>query len=446
MSDLVFKRKIYQKLLDWKKRSAGKTALLIEGARRVGKSTVVEAFAKAEYDSYVLIDFAFAAQTVHEMFADLNDLDFFFLQLQLHFGVDLIKRKSLIIFDEVQFCPLARQAIKKLVADGRYDYIETGSLISIKKNTADILIPSEERKLTMYPMDYEEFMWALNERSTVPLLKQAFDSRKPLGDALNHDMMRTFRLYMLIGGMPQAVQAYLENNNFQPVDEIKRDILDLYKEDFYKINPSGKLSALFDAIPSELSKHASGYQVSSVLPQDRRSTLSEELSELIASKTVLAAYHATDPSIGLTISRDNTRFRLYLFDTGLMVTQIFRDKSFTDNVIYKKLLGNKLPANLGVLYENVVAQTLAANGHALYYYTFQNETSKRNYEIDFLISMNSKICPIEVKSSGYKAHTSLDLFSKKYSNRIFRKYVIRTKDYLEENEVIYLPIYLAQFL
>lgn len=446
MDNIVFKRKIYKKLLDWKNRSAGKTALLIEGARRVGKSTIVEAFAKAEYDSYLLIDFAFAPQTIHEMFADLSDLDFFFLQLQLHYSVNLVKDKSLIIFDEVQFCPLARQAIKRLVADGRYDYIETGSLISIKKKTKDILIPSEERKLTMYPMDYEEFLWALNEQNTVPLLKQAFDNKKCLGDALNREMMRTFRLYMLIGGMPQAVLAYLNHNNFQAIDEVKRDILDLYEEDFYKINPSGKIAALFDAIPSELSKHSSGYQVSSVLPQDRRSSLTEELSELIASKTVLAAYHATDPSVGLTISRDITNFRLYLADTGLMVTQIFRDKSFTDNVIYKKLLSDKLPVNLGDLYENVVAQTLAANGHALHYYTFENETAKRNYEIDFLISVNDKICPIEVKSSGYKAHKSLDVFSIKFSHRILRRYVIYTKDFHQENGVIYLPAYLAQFL
>lgn len=295
-------------------------------------------------------------------------------------------------------------------------------------------------------MDYEEFLWALNDQSSVPILKQAFEKRTFPGDALNRDMMRTFRLYMLIGGMPQAILAYLETNNFQPVDEIKRDILNLYEEDFYKINPSGKVSALYDAIPSELSKHSSGYQVSSVLPHDRRSTLSEEISELIASKTVLAAYHANDPNIGLSISKDTSRFRLFLSDTGLMVTQIFRDKSFTDNIIYKKLLSNKLPVNLGILYENIVAQTLATNGHALHYYTFKNETSKRNYEIDFLISTNNKICPIEVKSSGYKAHTSLDLFSEKFSQRIFRKYVIRTKDYHEESSVAYLPVYFTQFL
>ncbi|NLE01694.1 MAG: ATP-binding protein [Fibrobacter sp.] len=442
----MFTRKIYNNLLDWKKKSQGKTALLIEGARRVGKSTTVEEFARNEYESYILIDFAFAPEVVKSLFKDLTDLDFFFLQLQLYYHVNLSERNSIIIFDEVQFFPLARQAIKRLVADGRYDYIETGSLISIKKNTKSILIPSEEKKITMHPMDFEEFLWALGDQTTIPLLESTFSNKRALGDAQNRNMMNKFRLYMLIGGMPQAVETYIEKNNFEPVDDIKRDILQLYHDDFYRIDPSGKISALFDAIPSELSKHSSRYQVSSILPDQRVSTISEQLSELIASKTVLAAYHANDPNVGLALNRDVEKFKLFLSDTGLMVTLMFQDKAFTDNMIYKKLLADKLSVNLGVLFENIVAQSLAARGHKLFYYTFYNEINKKNYEIDFLITGNNKICPIEVKSSGYRVHTSLDKFSEKYAGRIANKLVIGTKDFQIENDITYLPVYYTQFL
>ena len=329
----MFKRKIYDELLKWKSTSKGKTALLIEGARRIGKSTIVEAFAQNEYSSYILIDFAFAGEDVQNLFLNLNDLDFFFMRLQLLHGVKLEERNSLIIFDEVQFNPKARQSIKKLVADGRYDYIETGSLISINKNIIDILIPSEERKISMYPMDFEEFLWALGDTATIPILKNVFESKKPLGQELNRELLRKFRLYMLVGGMPQAILEYLDSNNLEMVDQIKRDIINLYEEDFYKIDSSGKISSLYDAIPNELNKHTKGYQVSSVLPSERKSTISEELSELIASKTVLASYNISDPNVGMSSTYNLDNFRLYSTDVGLLVTLMFKDKAFTENVV-----------------------------------------------------------------------------------------------------------------
>ena len=274
----MFRRKIYDKLLEWKTESDGRTALLIEGARRVGKSTVVEEFAKNEYESYILIDFSRASKAVKELFEDISDLDYLFLQLQLQYKVDLHERRSLIIFDEVQQCPLARQAIKALVADHRYDYVETGSLISIKRNVKDILIPSEERKISMYPMDHEEFLWAVGDITTIPLLKKVFDSGKPVGVQIHRKLMRDFRLYMLVGGMPQAVNEYIETNNFRKVDQIKRDILNLYEDDFKKIDPTGKLSSLFDAIPAQLNKNASRYQVSSVLNGERAENILESIA------------------------------------------------------------------------------------------------------------------------------------------------------------------------
>ncbi len=442
----MFKRKIYRKLLDWKETSAGQTALLIEGARRIGKSTIVEEFAKNEYKSYIFIDFAFAPKNIHKLFENLYDLDYFFLQLQLQYGVDLYERESLIVFDEVQFNPLARQAIKKLVADGRYDYLETGSLISIHKNVKDILIPSEERRIEMFPMDFEEFLWALGDETTNDLLKKVFESGISLGEDQNRNMLQKFRLYMLVGGMPQAVKTYVESNNFRMVDEIKRDIIDLYLEDFYKIDPSGKISTLFEAIPGELSRNSSRYQVSSVLQNQRYSTILKEIAELKESKTVLVAYNTDDPNVGLSSTLNLDKFKLYMGDTGLMVTLMFKDKDFTENVIYKQLLGNKLQKNLGMVYENIVAQTLAFNLHRLVYYSFYDEENKRTFEVDFILSEGNKVNPIEVKSSNYRVHRSLDEFSVKYSSRIKKKYLIHIKDYQREKDIIGLPFYMAQFL
>lgn len=442
----MFKRKIYDKFLEWKKESDGKTALLVEGARRIGKSTVVEDFARNEYESYILIDFSTASKAVRDLFEDISDLDYLFLQLQLQYKTDLHERRSLIIFDEVQLCPLARQAIKSLVKDHRYDYMETGSLISIKKNVKDILIPSEERKISMYPMDYEEFLWAVGDTSTTQLLRKCFETGKPLGEALNRKLIRDFRLYMLVGGMPQAVNEYIQTNNFKKVDEIKRDILNLYEDDFKKIDATGKIAMLFDAVPAQLNKNASRYQVSSVLEHERADSILELLAELKDSKTVLVSYHVNDPNAGMSNNKSLTKFKLFLCDTGLFTTLMFKDRDFTDNVIYEKLLNDKLSANLGYLYENVVAQILAANGNELFYYTFANETSRHNYEIDFLIARKNKICPLEVKSSGYKTHASLDMFTEKFSDRILQRYLIYTRDLSKDKDIICLPVYMTQFL
>lgn len=442
----MFKRKIYDKLLRWKETSNGKTALLIEGPRRVGKSTVVEEFARNEYETYILVDFYTASSETKALFDDLSDLNYIFLQLQLTYQTSLKERRSCIIFDEVQLCPRARQAIKALVKDGRYDYLETGSLISIHKNVKDILIPSEEKKIHMFPMDYEEFRWALGDEVSVTMLKQVYEEKKPLGQAVNRKILRDFRLYMLVGGMPQAVDKYITSNDFREVDDVKRDILTLYEDDFRKIDPAGKLSALFDAIPAQLMGNASRYQVSSVLGGSRAGDILEQISELKDSGTVLVAYHANDPGPGMAHQKDLARFKLFAADTGLFVTLAFKDKEFTENDIYARLLGGKLQANLGYLYENVVAQMLAVNGHELYYHTFLNERSKHNYEVDFLIADQSKITPIEVKSSGYKSHSSMDAFSEKFSARINREILLYTKDYQFEGKLEHLPIVMTQFL
>ncbi len=443
---MVFKRKIYDSLLEWKKASNGKTALMVEGPRRVGKSTVVEEFARNEYESYILVDFYTASPETKALFDDLSDLNYIFLQLQLTYRASLKERKSCIVFDEVQLCPKARQAIKALVKDGRYDYIETGSLISIRKNVKGILIPSEEKKIHMYPMDYEEFRWALGDEVSVPLLKQVYDAKTPLGQAVNRKMLRDFRLYMLVGGMPQAVERFIATNDFREVDDVKRDILTLYEDDFRKIDPSGRLSALFDAIPAQLMGNASRYQVSSILGGSRAGNMLEQIAELKDSGTVLVSYHANDPGPGMAQNKDLARFKLFTADTGLFVSLAFKDKSFTENDIYSRLLNGKLQANLGYLYENMVAQILATNGHELYYHTFLNKKTKHNYEIDFLISEKNKVSPIEVKSSGYQTHPSIDAFSKKFSSRIQREILVYTKDYQRMGRLECLPVIMTQFI
>ena len=442
----MFKRKIYSVMQEWKLRSDGKTALLIEGARRVGKSTVVEEFAKNEYRSYILIDFVEAAHDVRELFEDVSDLNYLFLQLQLRYSVRLFERESLIIFDEVQLCPMARQTIKKLVKDGRYDYIETGSLISIRKNTAGILIPSEEERVQMHPMDYEEFMWARGNDSTLSLLKDAFVSKAQLGEQTNRRLMRDFRLYMLVGGMPQIVDTYLQTNNLREVDGAKRMIINLYEEDFHKISPSGVLALLFDAIPAQLARRSSRYHVSSVLANRRAADILEEIAELRESKTVLVAYHANDPNVGMSSNVNLEKFKLYLADTGLFVTLSFKDADMTENVVYEKLLADRLPANLGAVYENVVAQELAAHGHRLFYHTWPKEGTNRNYEIDFLVPDGKKICPVEVKSSRYSTHPSLDAFSQKYPSRVGSQYLVYTKDMRSDGAITCVPTYMSYLL
>lgn len=443
----IFKRKLYDKLLDWKNNRGGKTAVMIEGARRVGKSTLAKQFAEKEYESYVLIDFSIASKEIMELFDYISDLEYFFLQLQFRLGVSLIERKSLVIFDEVQKCPKARQAIKHLVADGRYDYIETGSLISIHKNVKDIVIPSEEEKMTLNPMDYEEFKWAQDDTVSYPQLKMLFDKKIAIGDAVARKLMRDFRIYMVVGGMPQAVSEYLDSHNLQEVDRVKRGIIQLYEDDFYKIDPSGRISSLFDAIPAQLNSNASRYQITATIGNNADSEkVLQLISELRESRTINMAYHANDPGVGMSLSMDVSKYKMYVADTGLFITLAFKDKDFTENIIYQKLMSDKLDANLGYVYENMVAQMLTASGNKLFYYTFPTKTGKHNYEIDFLLSRGNKICPIEVKSSGYKRHASLDAFCQKFSNRVLQRYLIYTKDLQKDEQTLFLPVYLTQFL
>ena len=446
MAERIFKRKIYERMLDWKRNQHGTTALLIRGARRVGKSTIAEEFARREYDSYMLVDFSKASQAIHRLFEDVSDLDYIFTQLQLNYRKSLKPHKSVIIFDEIQKQPLARQAIKTLVADGRYNYIETGSLLSIKKKKKNILIPSEETRIDMYPMDYEEFRWALGDNDTIPLLRTMFENRQPLGDDTNRRMMRDFRLYVLVGGMPQAVNDYLDTQNLSIVDQRKRSILDLYDEDFYDLDPSGQTSDLFHAIPAQLNSNASRYQVSSVIAGGKIDRLREQITILKDSMTANLAYHANDPSAGLASHINKDQFKLYCGDTGLFVTLAFWDDAFTENVIYQKLLGDKLNADVGYVYENVVSQMLTAAGHKLYYHTWPTPSGKHNYEIDFLLSRQAKVCPIEVKSSASNVHTSIDEFQKKFSSRIYQRYLLHAKDIRKNNDLICLPFYMTMFL
>ena len=441
----VFKRKIYQQLLEWKESENGRTAILVEGARRVGKSTIVEQFAKNEYKSYILIDFNKATKRVKALFDDLMDLNRIFMMLQNIYDVQLFERQSVIIFDEVQKCPQARQAIKYLVQDGRYDYIETGSLISIHKNVKDITIPSEEDSITMHPMDYEEFRWALGDTASIPLMKEQFDKRMVLGNDLARMKMRDLRLYMLVGGMPQAVNTYLNTNNLRAVDKTKRGIIKLYLEDFQKIDSTGNAERLFKNIPAQLSSNNSRYQPYPVIGQQTENKMAELLQDLEESQTTLLCYNCTDPSVGMSATKDLGRYKMFVADTGLFVTLCFWDKDYTENVIYDKLLSDKLEANLGYVYENLVAQMLAAAGNNLFYHVWQKD-AKHNYEIDFLLSRGNKLCPIEVKSSGYKSHVSLDEFCKKYSKHVGNRYLVYTKDLRKDGETLLVPVYMTGLL
>lgn len=443
---MIFKRKIYDRILEWKNEDQGRTALLIKGARRVGKSTIAEEFAKNEYKSYILIDFVKCKEEVRSLFNDISDLNYIFMNLQLIYGVELFERDSVIIFDEVQFCPKARQAIKFLVKDHRYDYIETGSLISIRQNVKEILIPSEEVDIKMYPMDYEEFRWAMGDKVSVKLLRDCYIKKLSMGDAVNRKTMRDFRLYMLVGGMPQAVDTFLTTNNLEMVDRTKRAIITLYENDFNRIDPTGNASALFHNIPAGLTGNANRYMTWSATGGARGSELAEILSEMKESMVVNISYHADDPNVGMALHHSMDRYKMYVGDTGLFITLAFWDKQFTDNIIYRKLLFDKLSADLGYIYENVVAQMLKAAGHELYYYTFPTDSGRHNYEIDFMIADGDKVDPIEVKSSGYKAHASLDAFSDKYSSRIRQRYLIYTKDLRKETDVLCLPVYMTMFL
>ncbi|MGN0170462.1 MAG: ATP-binding protein [Lachnospiraceae bacterium] len=441
---MYFNRKAYGKLQEWKEHYADRYAVLLEGARRVGKSTIAEHFARNEYKSYILIDFSKVSGEFLACFDDINDLDLFFLRLQALTGIDLYPHESVIIFDEVQLFPRARQAIKHLVKDGRFHYIETGSLISIRKNVKDILIPSEEMKIQVYPMDYEEFCDATAK--SYATLKQLFKMNKEIGQQTNRKLMRDLRIYMAVGGMPQAVEAYVNGENFSMIDQVKRQIINLYEEDFKKLDPSGKLSSIYHSIPAQLAKGVRKYRLSSTLGKRKTSKDEELIFDLMDSKTVLPCYNSTDPRVSLAATKDTDSYKLYLADTGLFITLMFIDRPVVENELYAKLLSDKLPANLGYLYENLVAQMLTASGRELYYHTWEKENSTHYYEIDFLISHGSKISAIEVKSSGTGKHESIYEFRKRYSANLKECYIVSQKDYERKDGIVFLPVYLTQFL
>ncbi len=390
----MFKRKVYDKLKEWKDTYNGKYACLLEGARRVGKTTIAEEFAKNEYQTYIKIDFSNITDELLDVFKDINKLDLFFLRLQTETGIDLFKRKSVIIFDEIQLYPKARQAIKHLVADGRYDYIETGSLISIKKNVKDILIPSEEYKIQVYPMDYEEFLWATNGNPGI--YKKILESKMSLGDSTNRTLMREFRIYMAVGGMPQAVETYIETNNLSAVDKVKRRIIDLYSDDLKKIDSSGRLGNIYLSIPSQLALKRKRFSIKEATQKQKTSKDEERFFDLVDSKIVLPCYNVTQPDIALELTKDFDYFKLYFSDIGLFTTMLFDSGKGIEDNIYSKLLSDKLESDLGYLYENVVAQMIVASGRNLYYHTWRDKDKTHSNEVDFLITNKNKIIPIEV--------------------------------------------------
>lgn len=441
----MFRRKALDKLKYWKENKAPKYSVLLEGARRVGKTTIAEEFAKSEYKSYIKVDFANVKRDVLDAFDDISDLDIFFLRLQTATGITLYKRESVIIFDEIQLQPKVRQAIKYLVADGRYDYIETGSLISIKKNVKNIVIPSEELKIPIYPMDYEEFMWAVGN-DTYPALRELYKYGKPVGNSLNRKLLRDFRIYMAVGGMPQAVAAYVEGRNFTEIDEVKREIINLYEDDFYKIDDTGLIGRMFDSVLTQLATDKRSYIISAATGKKKINKDLERLHDLLDSKTVLACYNVFNPSAALPQTRDNDTFKLYLADTGLFTTMIFNSSGKTDENIYTKLLSDKLPAGLGYLYENAVAQVIAASDRTLYYHTWKNENNPRYYEVDFLLSSKTKIIPIEVKSSGLGKHESIKEFCRKYSKHVGTQILLSQKDVGNEGELRLYPFYMLPLI
>lgn len=441
---MYFERKVYRKLLDWKDKYSEKYAVLLEGARRVGKSTIAEHFAQNEYKSYILIDFSKTTDNIRDCFNDIGNLNMFFLRLQAETGITLYEHESLIILDEVQLFPKARQAIKHLVSDGRYSYLETGSLISIKKNVKDILVPSEEMKIQVYPMDYEEFCMAAG--NNYELLRQIYHMNSAIGQATNRKLMRDLRVYVAVGGMPQAVEAYIEGKNFSEIDMVKRQIISLYEEDFKKIDSSGRISALYHSIPAQLAKDLRKYRITTAIGKKNNTRADELIYELIDSKTVLPCYNSTDPRVSLADTKDFDSYKLYLSDTGLFVTLMFIDRPVTENDVYAKLLSDKLPANLGYLYENLVAQMITASGRELYYHTWEKAGSTHYYEVDFLISEGSKINAFEVKSSGSGKHESINEFNRKFSKNVHNIYLLSQKDVGKEEKLLLKPFYLMPFL
>jgi len=446
----ALKRKIYDDLLVWKKRSDGATALMIDGARRVGKSFLCEQFAKNEYKSHIIIDFGNAPKDILGLFEnDSSNLDLFFAKLSAFYSKTLYKRESVIIFDEVQQFPRARQLMKYLVADGRYDFIETGSLIRLKKNVQDIIIPSEEEHIELYPLDFEEFLWALGDSTTVPLIKQCFDARKPLGQALHRKIMNDFRQYILVGGMPQVVLEYVETKDFEAVDTVKRRILKLYRDDVSKFAAGyeDKVFAIFDGIPGQLSKKEKKYQLSSISKQARFRSYEDSFIWLGEAMIINNCFNVTDPGIGLALSADHATQKCYMADTGLLIAHAFMDSPYIENELYKAILFDKLSINKGMIMENIAAQMLRRNGHKPYFYTRNDIKNRKNHmQIDFLITEKKKIAPIEVKSGDYRSHSSLDKFKEKFSGKLSNSYILYTKDVMVSNDIIHLPIYMTMFL
>ena len=446
----LFKRKIYSQLLEWKKRSCGQTAVLVEGARRVGKSSIVEEFARNEYESSVVIDFNRPKEGVVKAIArHPDDLDGLFNLLMLSYGCRLKPRKSLIVFDEVQRCPEARQLIKYLVADGRYDYVETGSLISIRRNVAGITIPSEEECLKMHPMDFEEFCWAHGDEMTMPFVREAYASLKPLGQAAHATIMRRFREYMLVGGMPQAVAKYVSSKDFAAVDEVKRGILRLYAGDISKFagTDAPRVRGIFNQIPGQLAKKEKKYFLSSVNADARMREYAESFNWLEESRIVNIARNATDPSVALAMSEDYDTQKLYAADTGLLVTQAFVSRPYTENEIYRALLLDRLSVNEGMVAENVVAQTLTAGGDELFFYSRNGKQGDvERMEIDFLIRRGSRICPVEVKSAAYQQHASLDKFRRRFGERLGPSTILYAKDVMVKDGIVHLPLYMSSLV
>ena len=450
---MIFKRKVYDKLKEWKTLSAGSSALLLEGARRIGKSTIVEEFAKKEYDDYMILDFARENQEIkHNFEENMNDLDTFFRNLFLLKGRRLKGEKCVLIFDEVQLFPQARQAIKYLLADGRFDYIETGSLISIKKNVKNILIPSEEYRVKMYPMDFEEYLWALGDEVTIPTIKEAFEKRKPLGDAIHRKIMKNFRIYMVVGGMPQAVDAYVSGKTYEQIDFVKRNILSLYEEDLAKYDSENreKASVIFRTIPEQLENKNSHFKMSLIDKNARYQNYVDAVSFIAESMIGNECLNVTKPEVALELFADRTNFKLYMGDTGLLVTQIMKHRDRTEEDLYKALIIDNLGINQGMIIENMVAQMLRMSGHDLYFHEYmympESSSKEKKYEIDFMIVKKKKICPIEVKSSGYTSHKSFDYLIKKYQLKLEDRYIIYTKDLKYQDGITYIPLYMTMLL